>query len=115
MVSASLTRRQCRMRKVLLAIPVLIVLVWLIPHDPLPDDQIQAPPPVVAPREIGSTPATNDAPALADQPAANDPVQPAVQRPDQVALTPMEQKAQSARALMDPELTSIEMAFAGER
>ena len=34
------------MRKVLVAIVVLIVVVWLIPYDPLPDGQIQVPPPV---------------------------------------------------------------------
>ena len=34
------------MRKVLTGIVVLIVLVWLIPHDPHPDGQIQVPPPV---------------------------------------------------------------------
>jgi hypothetical protein len=33
-------------RRVLIAIAVLIVLVWLIPYDPLPDGQIQVPPPV---------------------------------------------------------------------
>ena len=105
------------MRKVLIAIAVLIVLVWLIPYDPQPDGQIQVPPPVApvaATPESGSTPATNSAPVLPGQPAANDPVEPPVLLPDQVALTPMEQKARSARALQDPELTSIEMAFAAE-
>ena len=34
------------MRKVLTAIVVLIVVVWLIPYDPLPDGEIQVPPPV---------------------------------------------------------------------
>jgi len=33
-------------RKVLVAIAILIVLVWLIPYDPQPDGQIQVPPPV---------------------------------------------------------------------
>lgn len=106
------------MRKVLIALAVLIVLVWLIPHDPQPDGQIQDPPPVapVAPTpESSSTPATDDAPVLSDQSEANDPVEPSVLLPDQIALSPMEQKAQSARALQDPELTSIEMAFAAER
>jgi hypothetical protein len=104
-------------RKVLIAIAVLIVLVWLIPYDPQPDGQIQVPPPVApvaATPESGSTPATDSAPVLSGQPAANDPVEPPVLLPDQVALTPMEQKARSARALQDPELTSIEMAFAAE-
>jgi hypothetical protein len=106
------------MRKVLIAVAVLIVVVWLIPYDPLPDGEIQVPPPVapvVDTPESGSTPATDDAPALSDQPAASDPVQPPVLLPDQVALTPMEQKAQSARALIDPGLASIEKAFAAER
>ena len=106
------------MRKVLIAIAVLIVLVWSIPYDPQPDGQIQVPPPVaplVATRESGSTPATDNAPVPSDEPAPDDPAEPPVLLPDQVALTPMEQKAQSARALQDPELTSIEMAFAAER
>jgi hypothetical protein len=117
MVPASLTRRQCGVRKVLTAIAVLIVLVWLIPLDPQPDGQIQVPPPVapgVATPEGGSTLATDNAPVLSDQPAADDPAEPPVLLPDRVTLTPMEQKAQSARALQDPELTSIEMAFATE-
>jgi hypothetical protein len=104
-------------RKVLIAIAVLIVLVWLIPYDPQPDGQIQVPPPaahVVATPESGSRSATADVPALSDQPAASDPAEPPVLLPEQGALTPMEQKAQSARALQDPELVSIEMAFAAE-
>ena len=106
------------MRKVLTAIVALIVVVWLIPYDPLPDGEIQVPPPVapvVATPESGSTPATDNAPVLSDEPAADDPAEPPVLLPDQVALTPMEQKAQSARALIDPGLASIEMAFAAER
>jgi hypothetical protein len=105
-------------RKVLVALAVLIVLVWLIPHDPPPDGQIEiAPPvaPVVATPKDRSTPATADVSALSDQPAASDPVEPSVLLPDQVSLTPMEQKAQSARALIDPGLASIEKAFAAER
>jgi len=101
-------------RKVLIAIAVLIVLVWLIPWDLEPDGQIQVPPPVapvVATRESGSTPATADVPALSDQPAASDPVEP----PVQVALTPMEQKARSAQFLANPELAGMEQAFAAER
>ena len=102
------------MRKVLIAIAVLIVLVWLIPWDLEPDGQIQVPPPVapvVATPESGSTPATDNAPALSDQPAASDPVEP----PVQVALTPMEQKARSAQFLANPELAGMEQAFAAER
>jgi len=105
------------MRKVLIAIAVLIVLVWLIPWDLEPEGQIQVPPPVapvVATPESRSTPATDDAPAPSDQPVASDPVEPPVLLPDQIALTPMEQKAQSARALIDPGLASIEKAFASE-
>jgi hypothetical protein len=105
------------MRKVLVAIAVLIVLVWLIPWDLEPDGQIQVPPPVapvVATPESGSTPSTADAPVFSDEPVASDPVEPPVPLPDQVALTPMEQKAQSARALIDPGLASIEKAFAAE-
>ena len=105
------------MRKVLIAIAVLIVLVWLIPWDLQPDGQIQVPPPVarvIATPESRSTPATDNAPVISDQPEANDPVEPLVLLPDQVALTPMAQKAQSARALIDPGLASIEKAFAAE-
>ena len=105
------------MRKVLIAIAVLIVLVWLTPWDLEPDGQIQVPPPVapvIATPESRSTPAMDDAPVLSDEPAADDPVEPSVLPPDQVALSPMEQKAKSARALQDPELISIEKAFAAE-
>ena len=105
------------MRKVLIAIVVLIVLVWLIPWDLEPDGEMQIPPPVapvVATPESGSTPATDNAPVLSDEPAADDPAEPPVLLPDQVALTPMEQKAQSARALIDPGMASIEKAFAAE-
>ena len=105
------------MRKVLIAIAVLTVLVWLIPWGPLPDGEIQVPlpvAPVVAAPESGSIPVTDNAPVISDQPAVNDPVEPPMLLPDQVALTPMEQKAQSARALIDPGLASIEKAFAAE-
>jgi hypothetical protein len=100
------------MRKILIAIAVLIVLVWLIPWDLEPDGQTQVPPPVatvIATPESGLTPPTADAPVLSDQPAPSDPVEPPV------ALTWMEQKAQSARALIDPGLAGIEQAFAAER
>ena len=106
------------MRKVLVAIAVLTVLVWLIPWDLEPDGQIQVHPavaPVVPTPESGSTPATDDALVLSDEPAADDPAEPPVLLPDQVALTPMEEKAQSARALVDPGMAGIEQAFAAER
>ena len=105
------------MRKVLAAIVVLIVAVWLIPTDPLPDGEIQVPPPVApvaATPEIGSTPATGSASAIADQTPPNDPVEPPVLLPDQVALSPMAQKAQSAQFLADPERAGMEQAFAAE-
>ena len=101
------------MRKVLTAIVVLIVVAWLIPYDPRPDGEIQVPPPiapVVATPESGSTPATDNAPVISDQPAASDPVEP----PMQVALTPMEQKARSAQFLANPGLAGMEQAFAAE-
>ena len=104
------------MRKVLAAIAVLIVVAWLIPYDPQPDGEIEVLPPVapiVATSESGSTPAADDVPALSDPPGAS-PVEPPVLLQDQVALTPMDQKAQSARALIDPGLASIEKAFAAE-
>jgi len=106
------------MRKVLIALAVLIVLVWLIPYDPQPDGQIHIPPPVApvaATQERSSPPAADDAPTPSDRPAAGDPVEPPVLLPDQVALTPMEQKAQSARALVNPGMAGIEQAFAAER
>ena len=74
------------MRKVLIAIVVLIVVVWLIPYDRLPDGQIQVPPPV----------------------------EPLVLLPDRVALSPMAQKAQSAQFLA-PGSAGMEHAFAAER
>jgi hypothetical protein len=100
-------------RKVLIAIAVLIVLVWLIPWDLEPDGETQIPPPVapvVATPEDRSTPGTDNAPVLSAEPAAEEPAL----LPDKVPLTPMEQKAQSARALIDPGLASIEKAFAAE-
>jgi len=106
------------MRKVLIAIAVLIVLVWLIPYDPQPDGEIQVPPsvaPVGATPESGSTPATDNAPALSDQPAASDPVEPLVLLSHQVALSPMAQKAQSLQFLANPGLAGMEQAFAAER
>lgn len=106
------------MRKVLISIAVLIVLVWLIPWNLEPDGQMQVPPPiapVIATPESRSTPAIDDAPVVSDEPAADVPTEPPVLLPDQVALTPMEQKAQSARALIDPGMAGIEQAFAAER
>ena len=96
------------MRKVLAAIAVLIVGAWLIPYDPQPDGEIEVAPPVAP---IVAT--SDDVPALSDQPGAS-PVEPPVLLPDPVALTPMDQKAESARALIDPGLASIEKAFAAE-
>jgi hypothetical protein len=104
-------------RKVLIAIAVLIVAVWLIPYDPLPDGEIQVRPPVVpvvATPESGSTPATDNGPVISDQPAGNDPVEALVLLPDRVALSPMEQKARSAQFLA-PGSAGIEHGFAAER
>jgi hypothetical protein len=106
------------MRKVLTALALLIVVVWLIPYDPLPDDEIQVPPPVapvVATPGSGSTSATDNASVISDQPAADDPVEPPVLLPDQVALSPMAQKARSLQFLADPGLAGMEQAFAAER
>ena len=106
------------MRKVLAAIVVLIVVVWLFPYHRLPDGEIQVPPPVapvVAAPESGSTPATDSAPVISDQPAANDPVEPLVLPPDQVALSPMAQKARSLQFLANRGLAGVEQAFAAER
>jgi hypothetical protein len=46
------------MRKVLVAIVVLMVVVWLIPYEPQPDGQIQLPPPVAP---VVTSPATSRA------------------------------------------------------
>ena len=91
------------MRKVVIpvAIAALAFGVWLITKDP-EHGPVQVPSltaPVVVEPEDRSTAAADNAPVISDQPAANDPVEPLVLPPDQVALTPMEQKAQSARAL----------------
>jgi hypothetical protein len=94
----------------------MIVVVWLIPYDPLPDGDIQVPPPVapaLATHESASAPATDDAPVLSDQPPA-DPVEPPALLPDQAAPTWTAQKGQSLRALQDPGLARIERAFAVE-
>ncbi len=106
------------MSKVLIAIALLIMLAWLIPWDLEPDGQIQVAPPVarvIATPQSRSTPAVDDAPVLSDEPAADDPSEPPVLLPDQVVLTPMEQKAQSARALIEPGMGGIEQSFAAER
>jgi len=103
------------MRKVLTALVLLIVVVWLIPYDPRPVGEIRVPPPiapVVATPESGSTPAADNAPTLSDQTTAGDPVEPL---PDQVALSPMAQKARSLQFLADPGLAGMEQAFAAER
>jgi hypothetical protein len=114
---ASPARRQCGVRKVLIAIVVLIVVVWLIPNDPLPDGERQAPPPVapvVATPESASTSATDDAPAISDPPAASNPVEPPVLRADEAALSPMAQRAKSALSLRDPGPDGVAQAFAAE-
>jgi hypothetical protein len=106
------------MSKVLIAIAVLIMLAWLIPWDVEPDGQIQVGPPVapvMATAESRSTPAMDDAPVLSEERTADDPAAPPVLLPDQVLLTPMQQKAQSARALIEPGMAGIEQAFAAER
>jgi hypothetical protein len=46
------------MRKVLVAIVILIVVVWLIPYDPQPDGGIRVPPPVAP---VVTSPATSRA------------------------------------------------------
>jgi hypothetical protein len=110
------------MRKVLIPVGVVALAlgVWLITKEPErgPAQVPSAPAPVVPAPENGSTTVGDDARAIVapDEPAAisNSQVEPPVLLPDRVTLTPMEQKAQSARALQDPELTSIEIAFAAE-
>jgi hypothetical protein len=107
------------MRKVVVpvAIAALAFGVWLITKNP-EHRAVQvrsATPPVVVTPEDRPTAATDNAPVISGQPAANDPVEPFVLPPDQVALTPMEQKARSAQFLANPGLAGIEQAFAAER
>jgi hypothetical protein len=110
------------MRRVLIPVGVVALAlgVWLITKEPErgPAQVPSAPAPVVPAPENGSTTVGDDARAIVDpdEPAAisNSQVEPPVLLPDRVTLTPMQQKAQSARALQDPELTSIEIAFAAE-
>jgi hypothetical protein len=110
------------MRKVLIAIVVLIVAVWLIPYHRSPDREAQAPPrvaPVVATPESASTSAADDAPAISaptisDQPATSNTVDAVVPLPDQVALSPMAQRALSAMSLRDPGPDGVGKAFAAE-
>jgi hypothetical protein len=115
------TRRETRdaeannVRKVVIPVAVVALAlgVWLITKESErgPAQGPSTPAPVVPAPENGSTTVGDDARAIVapDEPAAisTSQVEPPV-------LTPMEQKAQSARALQDPELTSIEMAFAAE-
>jgi hypothetical protein len=106
------------MRKVLTALTLLVVAVWLIPDDPLPDGEIDVPPSVTlvaATTQSVSTPATDNAPVISDRPPANDPVESPVLLPDQLAPTPMVQKARSAQFLANPGLAGMEQAFAAER
>ena len=110
------------MRKVVIPVAVVALALgaWLITKEPErgPAQVPSTPPPVLPAPDNGSTTVGDDARAIVDpdEPAAisNSQVEPPVLLPDRVTLTPMEQKAQSARALQDPELTSIEIAFAAE-
>jgi len=90
MVPASLTRGQCGMRKVLIAIAVLIVLVWLIPWDLEPEGEIQVPPPVspvVATPESRSTIRANDARAIVAPESVPDVAEPSAPSPQAPATT----------------------------
>ena len=110
------------MRNVVIPVAVVAMAlgVWLITKEPErgPAQVPSTPAPVVPALENGSTTVGDDARAIVapDEPAAisNSQVEPHVLLPDRVTFTPMEQKALSARALQDPELNSIEMAFAAE-
>src|SRR5688500_14508877 len=89
-VPASLTRGQCGMRKVLIAIAVLIVLVWLIPWDLEPEGEIQVPPPVspvVATPESRSTIRANDARAIVAPESVPDVAEPSAPSPQAPATT----------------------------
>jgi hypothetical protein len=110
------SRGQCGVRKVLMAIAVLIVVVWLIPYDPQPDGQMQVPPlvaPVVATPESGST-ATEDAQAVVapDAAAANEPP---VLFPHQLPATPISRALEDLNMPPMPDLVEAERAFAAER
>ena len=78
------------MRKVLIAIAVLIVLVWLIPWDPQPEGEIQVPPPVspvVATPESRSTIRANDARAIVAPESVPDVAEPSAPSPQAPATT----------------------------
>ena len=104
------------MRKVVIPVAVVALAlgVWLITREPErgPAQVPSTPAPVVPAPENGSTTVGDDARAIvaADEPAAisNSQVEPPV-------LTPMAQRALSARFLQDPTLAGMEQAFAAER
>jgi hypothetical protein len=78
------------MRKVLIAITVLIVLVWLIPWDPQPEGEIQVPPPVspvVATPESRSTIRATDARAIVAPGSVPDVAEPPAPKPQAPATT----------------------------
>ena len=78
------------MRKVLIAIAVLIVLVWLIPWDLEPDGQIQVPPPVapiVATPAISPTERADSGRAHVAPESTPDVAEPPVPKPQAPATT----------------------------
>ena len=79
------------MRKVLIAIVALVVVVWLIPYEPLPDGQIQVPPPVApvvtSPATSPTEQADSERAHVAPEPAP-DVAEPPAPRPQAPATTP---------------------------
>jgi hypothetical protein len=78
------------MRKVFIAIVVLIVVVWLIPYDPLPDGEIQAPPPVapvVTSPASGTTERADSGLARVAPESAPDVAEPPAPKPEAPATT----------------------------
>jgi hypothetical protein len=104
-------------RKVLIAIMVLIVLAWLIPYEPRSERQIPPSPvaPVVATPESGSPTPTQKARAVVAPDAAITTNEPPVLFPHQVPATPISQALEDLKMPTMPELVEAERAFAAER
>ena len=107
-----------RMRKVLIAIAVLIVLVWLIPWDPQPEGEIQVPPPVspvVATPESRSTIRANDARAIVAPESVPEVAEPSAPSPQAPATTTaMALRMWDERGTARPQFQQRENAFVAE-
>ena len=107
-----------RMRKVLIAIAVLIVLVWLIPWDPQPEGEIQVPPPVspvVTTPESRSTIRANDARAIVAPESVPEVAEPSAPSPQAPATTTaMALRMWDERGTARPQFQQRENAFVAE-